>query len=198
LDDFVDYYELLQISPRAEFATIQRVHRMLAARYHPDNIESGNLEIFLVLEQAYKVLSDPERRSEYDARREVQESLPNPVFEAGEFVIGAEAEANRRLGVLCLLYNRRRTSPDQPSMSVLDVEARTALPREHLDFTIWYLREKSYIRRDEETNEFSITADGAEFVEKNATESRIVHKLLKPACRGHADTALTHHSDLHA
>ena len=32
---FVDYYELMQISPNAEIETIQRVYRMLAARYHP-------------------------------------------------------------------------------------------------------------------------------------------------------------------
>jgi curved DNA-binding protein CbpA len=191
MDAFVDYYELLQISPRAEFATIQRVHRMLAARYHPDNRESGDIDVFLVLEEAYKVLSDPQLRAEYDTRRAAQEALPNPVFEAGEFVIGAEAEANRRLGVLCLLYNRRRTMPDQPSMSVLDIETRTSLPREHLDFTMWYLREKSYIRRDDNTNEFAITADGAEFVEKHSTENRIVHKLLQPAgtARNHATGA---------
>ena len=31
---FVDYYELLQISPNAEPETIQRVYKMLAQRYH--------------------------------------------------------------------------------------------------------------------------------------------------------------------
>ncbi len=36
MEDFIDYYELLQISPNAEPQTIQRVYRMLAARYHPD------------------------------------------------------------------------------------------------------------------------------------------------------------------
>jgi len=34
---FVDYYELMQISQNAELPTIQRVYRMQAARYHPDN-----------------------------------------------------------------------------------------------------------------------------------------------------------------
>ena len=32
-ENFVDYYELLRVSPGAEIASIQRVHRSLAARY---------------------------------------------------------------------------------------------------------------------------------------------------------------------
>src|SRR4051812_13398865 len=39
---FVDYYELLQISPNAEPETIHRVYKMLAQRYHPDNPETGD------------------------------------------------------------------------------------------------------------------------------------------------------------
>ena len=68
MDDFVNYYELMQISPRAEIATIRRVYRMLAARYHPDNAETGDLETFLLLEEAYGILNDPEQRTVYDAR----------------------------------------------------------------------------------------------------------------------------------
>ena len=36
MPEFIDYYELLQISSNAEPETIQRVYHMLAARYHPD------------------------------------------------------------------------------------------------------------------------------------------------------------------
>ena len=39
--DFVDYYEVLQISPRAELETIKRVFKLLAVRVHPDNPESS-------------------------------------------------------------------------------------------------------------------------------------------------------------
>lgn len=37
----VDYYEVLQISPNADADTIQRVFRLLAQRFPPDNAESG-------------------------------------------------------------------------------------------------------------------------------------------------------------
>jgi len=37
-----DFYERLQISASAEPETIHRVYRMLAQRFHPDNLESGD------------------------------------------------------------------------------------------------------------------------------------------------------------
>jgi curved DNA-binding protein CbpA len=38
---FVDYYDLLQISPKAELETIRRVYKMLVARLHPDNADTA-------------------------------------------------------------------------------------------------------------------------------------------------------------
>ena len=38
----VDYYETLQISKNADQETVQRVFRLLAQRFHPDNLETGD------------------------------------------------------------------------------------------------------------------------------------------------------------
>jgi curved DNA-binding protein CbpA len=46
-EKFLDFYELMQISPNAEPETVQRVYRMLAARYHPDNTQTGDPELFV-------------------------------------------------------------------------------------------------------------------------------------------------------
>jgi curved DNA-binding protein CbpA len=179
MDEFIDYYELLQISPNAELATIQRVHKLLSSRYHPDNPESGDTERFLLLQQAYAVLSDPAKRAEYEKKLRNHDAQVDPVFEMKEFVVGIGVEEHRRLGVLCLLYNRRRGVPDHPGLSLLDMEARMAIPREHLEFTIWYLRDKDLAQRDENTSEIRITSKGVDFVESNTRESKIVHKLLR-------------------
>src|SRR5579862_9473340 len=61
-----DHYETLQISANADPDTIHRVYRLLAQRFHPDNQETGNAERFRALTDAYQVLSDPERRAQYD------------------------------------------------------------------------------------------------------------------------------------
>jgi curved DNA-binding protein len=39
---FMDYYEILQVSPNADQTTIERVYRLLAKKYHPDNAEEGD------------------------------------------------------------------------------------------------------------------------------------------------------------
>ena len=70
---FIDHYEILQISPNAEAETVQRVYRMLASRYHPDNKETGSEAQLRVIREAYRVLSDSALRA--DARRYVRESM---------------------------------------------------------------------------------------------------------------------------
>ncbi len=62
-----DCYEVMQLSPNADADTVSRVYRMLAFRYHPDNAETGNSEMFIRLSEAHQILSDPEKRASYDA-----------------------------------------------------------------------------------------------------------------------------------
>ena len=67
--DTPDCYATLQLSPDADSAAISRAYRLLALRYHPDNLETENNEMFLRLSEAHQVLSDPQKRASYDARR---------------------------------------------------------------------------------------------------------------------------------
>jgi len=65
---FIDYYETLQVSPNADSETIERVYRILAKRYHPDNNHTGDAEKFRMLAEAFRVLSDSEKRAAYDVK----------------------------------------------------------------------------------------------------------------------------------
>jgi hypothetical protein len=67
--DTLDCYEVMQLSPNADLDTISRVYRLLAFRYHPDNVETGNSEMFIRLSKAHQILSDPQKRAAYDMRR---------------------------------------------------------------------------------------------------------------------------------
>jgi hypothetical protein len=181
--EFIDYYELLQISPNAELETVQRVHKMLAMRFHPDNTETGSLDKFLLLQRAFQTLSDPERRASYDADYQQRDAEPISLFELKEFATGVDGEANRRLGVLCLLYTRRRSNPDDPGLSLLEFESMMSFPREHLMFSVWYLREHDYLRQDEKSD-YVITATGVDYVETHLPQNRLLYRLLKAAEQG--------------
>jgi len=65
-ETFIDFYEILQISPRADLENIERVYRLLAKRYHPDNKETENANKCAVLTKAFRALSDPQSRAGYD------------------------------------------------------------------------------------------------------------------------------------
>jgi curved DNA-binding protein CbpA len=173
----VDYYELLQISRHADLETIYRVYRIMAARFHPDNPRTGNTETFLLLKRAYEVLVDPERRAKYDQARVAEDEGPLPIFELQDFVYGLKGEINRRLGVLALLYNRRRANQDKPGLSMLDLEKRMAFPREHLNFALWYLRSKGFVTQ-EDNSDCGITASGIDFIESHCASDELIQRLI--------------------
>lgn len=180
---FVDFYELLQISPNAEQETLQRVFKMLAGRYHPDNPETGDVNRFLLLNQAYETLLDKKLRASYDSIYEQQKTQPIGLFENKEFSIGVDGEANRRMGVLCLLYSRRRSNPDDPGLSLLEFETMMSMAREHLMFTMWYLKEHGYARQDE-ASDYVITGGGVDYVEEHLPDNKIMYRMLKAAETG--------------
>ena len=55
--EFIDYYEILEISPNANSGTIDRMFRYLAQRHHPDNPETGDRVRFAVRPRACNVAS---------------------------------------------------------------------------------------------------------------------------------------------
>jgi curved DNA-binding protein len=171
----IDYYEFLQISPHADAETIHRVYRFLAARLHPDNKETGHAENFQLLKKAYDVLANPATRAEYDAARGTDS--PQPYSATVDFMDALDGEVNRRLAVLAVLYYRRRTTPNFPEVSLAEIEERMGFPRDYLDFTMWYLTKKGYISRADNA-QFTLSADGVDYVEAQRASMPILNKLL--------------------
>ena len=64
-----DYYEILGLNKDADEKEIKKAYRKLAKQYHPDT-NQGDREAelrFREITEAYEVLSDPEKRKQYDS-----------------------------------------------------------------------------------------------------------------------------------
>src|SRR4051794_38364056 len=93
--DFIekDYYAALGVAKDADAAAIKKAYRQLARELHPDK-NPGNTQAetrFKEVSEAYDVLSDPKRRSEYDEARRL--------FGSGGFRPGAGAPGGYPGGV---------------------------------------------------------------------------------------------------
>jgi DnaJ domain len=175
--DLDDYYEVLQVSSNADAETIQRVFRMLAQRYHPDNGDTGDERVFQRVLNAYRTLSDPEKRAAYDVQHQASRSLRWKIFDQSKSAQGIEGEKRKRWGVLSLLYSKMIEEPRQPGIMVRDVEELLGCPREHLEFTIWYLKQKSWIAGPD-NGRYTITAQGVDMVEEKGDVSQQARQPL--------------------
>ncbi len=82
---FEDYYKILGVDKNADAETIKQKYRQLAKKYHPDKNRSAG-DIFKRISEAYTVLSDPEKRSEYNLKWEYyqfQDTLESINWERG-------------------------------------------------------------------------------------------------------------------
>ena len=81
-----DYYQILEVSPQANFAQIKSAYRLLCKEYHPDKLPPGTPqkarqyieERFKLINQAYSVLSNQLERQEYDAQNSYSVKSPQP------------------------------------------------------------------------------------------------------------------------
>jgi len=176
----IDYYELLQVSPNADVEVIQRLYRVLAARVHPDNQTTGDVDRFRLLTEAYHTLVDAERRTQYDLTRpQRQRQRAQLLAEAVRAHTDVHAEQLVRLTVLEVLYGRRRVEPTSPGMFDVDLEEFVDRPREHLQFTLWYLLQKGFVIRGDSSRLF-ITAEGIDYFEDRCAAQPELRMLAAP------------------
>jgi Ca-activated chloride channel family protein len=77
--DQQDYYEILGIARDASQEEIKRAYFQAAQKLHPDkNTAAGETELFMGVQQAYEVLSNPKRRASYDATLPPAEKINLP------------------------------------------------------------------------------------------------------------------------
>lgn len=74
-----NYYEILQLDKKCNQDDIKKSYRKLALQYHPDrNKEPGSEEKFKKISESYEILSDPQKKYEYDNKTNIVRTNINP------------------------------------------------------------------------------------------------------------------------
>ena len=158
---FVDYYELLEISPNANSETLERIFRYFAMRYHPDNQQTGNEARFSEIVEAHNVLKDPVKRAQYDIAYREHAGLRLQLVEEASDGKGVQKDAVVQAKLLSLLYVKRRQDVSNPGIGDVEIERLLGCPREHLEFHLWYMKAKGWIARIE-NGTIAITVEGVD------------------------------------
>ena len=86
--EFKEYYKTLGVEKTASEAEIKKAYRTLARKYHPDVSKEADASARMAeVNEAYAVLSDPEKRAAFDklaqSRAAGQDFQPPPGWDAG-------------------------------------------------------------------------------------------------------------------
>ena len=158
---FTDYYEILEISSNANSETIDRIFRYLAQRYHPDNQDTGDRLRFEKIVQANNTLRDPITRAQYDIQHKNHSDVRWKLAEEASDSKGIERDVDIQDKLLSVLYVKRRQNINNPGMGPADLGRLLGCPREHLEFHLWYLKEKGWIGRLQ-NGMLAITVEGVD------------------------------------
>jgi curved DNA-binding protein CbpA len=163
--DFVDYYELLQLSSNADTDTVERVFRHLIKKFHPDNANSGDNDRFLLILEAHRTLTDPKARAGYDVQyTNYWNHKWRLASEAGD---GTAFSDDRKIRerLLSLMYVQRRRSMRKPGLGEAEMAGLLHIPYELVEFHVWYLRAKGWVERLD-SGKLAISAQGVDEVEQ--------------------------------
>lgn len=126
-----DYYEVLQVSPNAEGEVIQAAYKRLVDKWHFDR-RPGDLSAFerlSLLDEASAVLSDAQKRQEYDLRKRQpaksgagKEEFPQPSDKAQQKLVSA-APRPSRIGPLSSATSQETRKSDLVSLAIYVVAA---------------------------------------------------------------------------
>jgi curved DNA-binding protein CbpA len=169
---FIDYYEMLEISPNANSGTIDRIFRYLAQQYHPDNPDSGDRAHFDLIMEAYNTLKDEVKRAQYDIQHKNFSGLRWKLANEASDSKGIDRDVETQNRLLSILYVKRRQNISDPGIGNLELERLLGCPAEHLEFHVWYLKEKGWIKRTE-SGTLAITVDGVDRANSDHRDPRL-------------------------
>lgn len=115
MDNESNFYARLRIPVNATAEEIRRAYRDSARQLHPDtNTRSGDTELFLTVQDAYEVISDPVKRAAYDSTLPAECFLPPPV-KVNALYSRSQVGYSREPQLVYTLIEIKPTSESQPA-----------------------------------------------------------------------------------
>jgi curved DNA-binding protein len=174
-DDFVDYYQILQVGPTCNAKTLEAAYRHLAKMYHPDHPDTADSTKF-------KVLRNHDKRAKYDqlyAEKHGKhwfEPASGGDIDDGHALNDAESHAK----ILMYLYNKRRENAQKAGVIGFYLQDLLKCSDEHFEFHKWYLKEKGLIAITEQGT-LAITIEGVDHVIAMSRTTRAEKLLIAQA-----------------
>ncbi len=176
---FQDHYEVLGVEHKAQAEAIQIAYSRLADKYNPRTGAVPDAEKFESVTLAYEVLSDPELRTDFDKLKGIGEE-DKPKFSGRPFFEAYRRDSHLRVGLLCVLYDRRRSKPFTPALSMRHLEAIFNASTQELNFALWYLKQRELVLADDKSS-LQITVSGMDYLEANPPSPELVIPMIKVA-----------------
>jgi curved DNA-binding protein CbpA len=174
---FQDHYEVLGVDYKAGSEAIQVSYARLSAKYNPQSGSAPDHEKFEAVTLAFEVLSDPELRGDFDKLKGIGAD-DKPKFSGAPFFEAYVRDIHLRVALLCVLYDRRRSKPFTPSLSMRNLEAIFNVHTVELNFALWYLKQKDMASMDDKSS-MQITTAGMDYLRDNPPDPTEVMKLIK-------------------
>lgn len=80
MSEIQDHYNVLGLKRTCSLDEVKQAYKKLVLRYHPDR-RNGDEAKFHAIERAYKVLSDPKSRENYDVQLDNSSRLDHPIWQ---------------------------------------------------------------------------------------------------------------------
>jgi curved DNA-binding protein len=177
---FVDYYRILRVSPKCDAKKLETAYRRLAKAYHPDHVDTADVNKFNDVMEAYRILRNPDQRQEYDKiyYTEFGAEYADPLLADNVSVEEKNAltDAEAHEAILLTLYKKRRENAQNPGVLAFYIKESLNCSDEIFEFHAWYLKAKGFIERTEQ-NELAITVEGIDHV-ISVSRTSVAAKLL--------------------
>ena len=164
---FIDYYNILQVSPDCDSKVLESAYRYLAKKYHPDRSGPTDATKFNEVIEAYRALRNPQQRAEYNLLHAKNNRYEWIKINSGDETVikdeDAINDANDHDRILLFLYKKRRERAQDAGVAGFYIQEMLNCSDEHFEFHQWYLKEKGFIVVTEHGT-LAITIQGVDHV----------------------------------